>query len=59
MNVIQKVTDFAKQSERVLAVTHKPRGLEYRQMAITTAIGIALIGIIGFLINILSHYIRG
>lgn len=58
MNIAHTIHDFYKQSERVLAVTHKPKSIEYRQMALTTAIGIAFIGIIGFFINIIVHYLR-
>ncbi len=58
MNVVEGVKGFIAQSQRVLAVTHKPRGQEYRQMALTTAIGIAIIGTIGFLINLVSHLLR-
>lgn len=58
MNVSEGLKGFLTQSQRVLAVTHKPRGQEYRQMALTTAIGIAIIGTIGFLINVLSYIAR-
>ncbi len=58
MNVVEGLKGFIAQAQRVLAVTHKPRGQEYRQMALTTAIGIAIIGTIGFLINLLSHLVR-
>lgn len=58
MNAVVLVQEFLKQSERVLAVTHKPRYFEYKQMAFITALGITLIGVIGFLINIVSHYLR-
>lgn len=57
MNVQESVQTFLKQAERVLAVTHKPRTPEYKQMALTTAIGIAIIGLIGFFINTLSHFL--
>lgn len=58
MNVAEGLKGFWAQSQRVLAVTHKPRGQEYRQMALTTAIGIAIIGTIGFIINLLFHVLR-
>lgn len=57
MNVQESVQTFFKQAERVMAVTHKPRAPEYKQMALTTAIGIAIIGTIGFLINTASHFL--
>lgn len=58
MNVVEGFKGFIAQSQRVLAVTHKPRGQEYRQMALTTAIGISIIGTIGFVINLVSHLLR-
>lgn len=58
MNVAEGFKGFIAQSQRVLAVTHKPRGQEYRQMAITTALGIAIIGTIGFFINFAFHILR-
>ncbi|MBI5226538.1 protein translocase SEC61 complex subunit gamma [Candidatus Micrarchaeota archaeon] len=59
MNVVEGFKGFIAQSQRVLAVTHKPRGQEYRQMAITTALGITIIGLIGFAINFIAHALRG
>ncbi|MDP2717971.1 MAG: protein translocase SEC61 complex subunit gamma [Candidatus Micrarchaeota archaeon] len=55
MNVPEMVTGFIKQSERVIAITHKPRAPEFKQMALTTAIGITIIGLIGFFINLLAN----
>lgn len=57
-NVLQPVLDFAEQSKRVLNVTHKPQDMEFRQMAITTGIGLVIIGAIGFIISMVSHYLR-
>ncbi len=56
--VFQPVLDFTEQSKRVLNVTHKPQEMEFRQMAITTGIGLALIGAIGFILSMASHYLR-
>lgn len=58
MAISETITEFIKQSERVVAVTHKPRGQEYVQMAFITALGIALIGTIGYVINLGAHYLR-
>ena len=49
---------FYEQSMRVIAITHKPRPLEYKQMALTTAIGIALVGLVGFLITMFVFFIK-
>lgn len=59
MGAIEAFKDFIKQSERVLMVTHKPRENEYRQMAITTGIGMVLIGFVGFIISMIALVLRG
>ena len=51
--------DFVRQSERVLNVTHKPNGAEFKQIAVSTAIGVAVIGLIGFIITMASVVLRG
>lgn len=53
------VTTFIKQSERVLNVTHKPGKFEFRQIAYITAIGMAVIGGIGFALSMFFHLARG
>ena len=58
MGIMESLQDFRVQSERVLAITHKPRDDEYRQMALTTAIGMVLIGLVGFIIAMAAYYIR-
>jgi len=56
---LQPIQDFIKQSERVLNVTHKPSPQEYRHIAFSTALGMAVIGIIGFAISMIAYYARG
>ena len=58
MNIFESVKDFIGQSERVIAITHKPRTFEYKQMALTTGLGIAIIGLIGFAITMAVHFLR-
>ncbi len=50
---------FVKQSERVLNVTHKPDKIEFRQIATSTAIGMAVVGIAGYVISMVAYFIRG
>lgn len=52
------IKEFISQAKYVLEVTHKPRDDEYRQMALTTAIGITIIGVIGLTITIVAHVLR-
>lgn len=58
-NVVDALQNFVQQSERVLNVTHKPRGQEYKQIASITAIGMAIIGITGFIISMVAFFLRG
>lgn len=55
----EKLKSFVLQSERVLNITHKPRRFEYQQIAYVTAIGMAVIGGIGFAISMVAFFIRG
>ncbi|MBO6105966.1 MAG: protein translocase SEC61 complex subunit gamma [Methanobrevibacter sp.] len=50
MNIKETTSDFIKQSKRVLKVARKPDREEYFNFAKVTAIGIAIIGVIGFII---------
>lgn len=56
--IIEPIASFARQSERVLNVTHKPRGPEFQQISYVTAAGMAIIGGIGFLISMVAHALR-
>ncbi|WP_405325441.1 protein translocase SEC61 complex subunit gamma [Methanobrevibacter sp.] len=50
MNIKETTSDFIKQSKRVLKVARKPDREEYFNFSKVTAIGIAIIGVIGFVI---------
>jgi protein transport protein SEC61 subunit gamma-like protein len=58
-NIVGRLREFYRESERVLNITHKPREQEYRQIALITAIGMALIGLIGFVITMTAFFLRG
>lgn len=49
---------FVEQSQRVVSITYKPKEAEYRQMAFTTAIGMMLLGLIGFVISVSASLLR-
>ncbi len=51
MDFVASVSDFISQSQRVLNVTHKPSKDEFAMIAKSTALGILLIGLIGFTIS--------
>ena len=55
MNIKETTSDFIKQSKRVLKVARKPDREEYFNFAKVTAIGIAIIGVIGFVIVLIGQ----
>ena len=55
MNIRETTSDFIKQSKRVLKVARKPDREEYFNFSKVTAIGIAIIGVIGFVIVLLGQ----
>ncbi|MFH0971925.1 MAG: protein translocase SEC61 complex subunit gamma [Candidatus Micrarchaeota archaeon] len=59
MGIMNSVGEFIQQSQRVLNVTHKPAGIEYRQIAISTAVGMAIVGAIGFIVHTAANLLRG
>ncbi len=59
MGIAESLNDFIAQSIRVINVTHKPQGVEYKQIAISTAVGTAVVGIIGFLVHMLTNLMKG
>ena len=57
MNVQESFNKFVKDSKRVLKVSRKPDGQEYRELAKVTSIGVVIIGVIGFVIMLLGALI--
>jgi protein transport protein SEC61 subunit gamma-like protein len=58
-SMIDNLKNFVSQSERVINVTHKPRGEEFRRIAYITAIGMIIIGMTGFIISMAATYLTG
>ena len=58
-NITSGFQGFVEQSKRVISITYKPRDMEFRQMAFTTAIAMLLVGAIGFIITLISIFLRG
>ena len=57
MNVQERLDKFVKDSKRVLKVSRKPDTQEYLEFAKITAIGILIIGVIGFIITLIAYLI--
>ncbi|HLD62589.1 MAG TPA: protein translocase SEC61 complex subunit gamma [Candidatus Norongarragalinales archaeon] len=53
-SISQSISAFIEQSQRVISITYKPKEMEFRQMAFTTALGMLLLGLIGFVITLIS-----
>ncbi len=51
---VSGLNSFVEQSQRVISITYKPKQMEFRQMAMTTALGMLLLGAMGFVIRLIS-----
>lgn len=52
-NVLTKLKGFAVESRRVLRVTRKSTGTEFKTIVQITGLGIILIGLIGFILHMI------
>ena len=52
MTVLGRIREFIGESKRVLKVTKKPTRDEFRTIVKVSGIGILLIGLLGFLVQI-------
>jgi len=57
MSLNESIKSFLKQCERVIKVARKPNREEYLNFAKVTAIGIAIIGAIGFVIYAIAQFV--
>lgn len=53
LNIKESISKFFADSKRIFVVSRKPSKDEYKKMAIIIALGIVIIGIIGFLIQLI------
>ncbi|MFH1448149.1 MAG: protein translocase SEC61 complex subunit gamma [Candidatus Micrarchaeota archaeon] len=56
--MIEKINSFIQRSMRVLRVSYRPKSQEYWMIAKVTGLGMALIGLVGFLITIIFNYVN-
>ena len=59
MKWLRKLKDFTLESKRVLKVTKNPTGTEFKTTVKVTGLGILVIGLIGFIIQMLNVIILG
>ncbi len=53
--MMQRLKRFYHECVRVLTITKKPDGTEYKTIVKVSGLGIALIGLIGFIIQMISQ----
>jgi protein transport protein SEC61 subunit gamma and related proteins len=58
LNMIQKIKSILNEWWRVLRVTKKPTGLEYKTIVKVSGLGIMIIGAVGFLIQMIWEILR-
>jgi protein transport protein SEC61 subunit gamma-like protein len=59
MEFVTKIKSFIIQSKRVWQVLKKPTAEEFKAVAKISAIGILLIGAVGFIVSDLMKFISG
>ena len=50
--------EFIKESKRVFRVTKKPDKFEFKTVMKVAGLGILLIGLIGFVLNLIGHALQ-
>ncbi|NQV09529.1 protein translocase SEC61 complex subunit gamma [Candidatus Woesearchaeota archaeon] len=55
MGRLLKFKDFARESLRVLRITKKPSGFEFRTIVKVSGLGMIIIGLIGFLLHFVKQ----
>jgi protein transport protein SEC61 subunit gamma-like protein len=56
-SVFSKIKRFARECRRVLKVTKKPTKMEFKTIVKVSGIGILLIGLIGFIVQMITQLI--
>lgn len=58
MKIQEKISEFITGAQRVLTVSKKPDADQFSSMARITALGIVVLGVIGFLVELVSFLIK-
>lgn len=59
MDVVGGVRSFIRRSMRVLLVSYHPTPEEFKMTAKVTALGMVIIGLVGYLIALLFRFMEG
>lgn len=54
-NIFLKIKEYTKECLRVLRVTKKPSTIEFKTIVKVSAVGMALIGMIGFIVTMVRQ----
>lgn len=55
---MSRITSFIKECVRVFKITKKPQSFEFKSVLKITGIGILIIGLMGFIVNISWQLIK-
>ncbi len=58
LNLKEKLTKFISDARRIFVVSRKPTWDEYKRMALIIAIGIVIIGIVGYIVQFIFAITR-
>lgn len=58
-SIFSRIREFTRECIRVLKVTKKPTNMEFKTIVKMSGLGIAIIGLVGFLITIISQIFGG
>jgi protein transport protein SEC61 subunit gamma-like protein len=53
LNVVEIVKDFVDDAKRIFIVSRKPTNEEFKKLLLIVALGVIVIGVIGFVINLI------
>lgn len=54
----EKLDEFATSTNRILTVSKKPDTPQYMTMIRITALGLAVLGVLGYIIELISFWVR-
>jgi protein transport protein SEC61 subunit gamma and related proteins len=53
-----ELSELVKRCIRILHISRKPSGAEFSKVARITALGMVLFGLVGFIISVISSFVR-
>lgn len=56
--MFESIDNFIKQAIRVIQITHKPSNYEFKHIALSTGVGIIVIGLIGLTIAMIVYFTK-